>query len=289
MKHIYMVSQAGAMNPAYVDGAADVLRGWGVDVTVAPHAKSRYGGLAGTVPERLADLQAAMDDTDSDAVLCNRGGYGTIQLIDRLRINPDKVLMGFSDVTILHNAYGNLGRCSLHCQMAKEIATLGEQDESWVMLRKIVQGAKSISYAFDPHPLNICGEVEGRLMGGNLCVFTLMQGTPFAAPKDADILFIEDIQEHAHYIDRYLNNLRLSGVLGRLKAVIVGDFSTCHNDRDNFIVDNEELIAQNLRPLGIPVMFGFPAGHISHNMPMMMHAQTHLTITDEAVIFEQIW
>ena len=289
LKHIYMVSQAGAMKPEHVDGAAEVLRSWGSEVTIAPHSKGRYGGLAGTVEERLADLQAAMDDPDSDTILCNRGGYGTIQLIDKLRINPDKLLMGFSDVTILHNAYGNIGRCSLHCQMAKEIATLGPQDESWVMLRKIVQGQRSISYAFDPHELNICGETDGLLMGGNLCVFTLMQGTPFAAPKDADILFIEDIHESTHYLDRYLQNLRISGVLSRLKAVIVGDFSTCENDTHNFIVSNEEMIRRNLEPLGIPVMFGFPAGHITHNMPLMMHARTHIAITPEAAIFEQEW
>ncbi len=289
MNHIYMVSQAGAMKSELVDQAADVLRSWGMQVTISPHAKTRYGGFAGTKEERLADLQAAMDDSDSDAILCNRGGYGTIHLIDGLRINPDKLLMGFSDVTILHNAYGNLGKCSLHCQMAKEIATLGQQDESWVMLKKIVQGQHSLSYAFNPHPLNILGETEGILMGGNLCVFTLMQGTPFAAPKDADILFIEDIHESTHYIDRYLQNLRISGVLSRLKAVIVGDFSTCENDTDNFIVSNEEMIRQNFEPLGIPVLFGFPAGHITHNMPLMMHARTHLTIMPDAAIFEQEW
>ena len=289
MNHIYMVSQAGAMKPELVDQAADVLRSWGTQVTIAPHAKTRYGGLAGTKEERLADLQAAMDDPDSDAILCNRGGYGTIHLIDRLRINPDKMLMGFSDVTILHNAYGNIGRCSLHCQMAKEIATLGPQDESWVMLKKIVQGQHSLSYAFDPHPLNILGETEGILMGGNLCVFTLMQGTPFALPEDGDILFIEDINESTHYIDRYLQNLRLSGVLDRLKGVIVGDFSTCENDTDNFIISNEEMIRQIFEPYHIPVLFGFPAGHITHNMPLMMHARTRIAITPDAAIFEQEW
>lgn len=289
MKHIYMVSQAGAMNPDYVDGAARVLRQWGVEVTIAPHAKGRFGGLAGTADERLADMQAAMDDSESDAILCNRGGYGTIQIIDRLHINPDKMLMGFSDVTILHNAYGNLGRCSLHCQMAKEIATLGEQDESWVMLRKIVRGEKKLIYALDPHPLNIIGETEGILMGGNLCVFTLMQGTQFAAPKDADILFIEDIHESTHYLDRYLQNLRISGVFNRLKGVIVGDFSTCEYDSDNFTMPNEQIIQQIFEPYHIPVLFGFPAGHITHNMPIMMHARTHLTVTADGCIFEQEW
>lgn len=289
MKHIYMVSQAGAMKPELVDKAAEVLKSWGVGVTIGQNAKNRYGGLAGTVEERLADLQRAMDDAESDAILCNRGGYGTIQLIDKVKINPDKMLMGFSDVTILHNAYGNLGRCSLHCQMAKEIATLGSKDESWVMLRKIVQGERTLTYALDPHPLNIIGETDGILMGGNLCVFTLMQGTQFAAPKDADILFIEDIHESTHYLDRYLQNLRLSGVLDRLKGVIVGDFSTCEYDQDNFTVPNEQMIRDLFRPYGIPVLFGFPAGHITHNMPMMMHARTHLTITNDGCIFEQEW
>lgn len=289
MKHIYMVSQAGAMKPELVDKAAEVLNSWGVGVTIGQNAKNRYGGLAGTVEERLTDLQRAMDDTESDAILCNRGGYGTIQLIDKVKINPDKMLMGFSDVTILHNAYGNLGRCSLHCQMAKEIATLGPKDESWVMLRKIVQGERTLTYALDSHPLNIIGETDGILMGGNLCVFTLMQGTQFAAPKDADILFIEDIHESTHYLDRYLQNLRLSGVLDRLKGVIVGDFSTCEYDQDNFTVPNEQMIRDLFKPYGIPVLFGFPAGHITHNMPMMMHARTHLTITNDGCIFEQEW
>src|SRR5665647_2171498 len=141
---IRIVSPSGSIHPEFIDGAAKVFTNWGLKVTEGKHARSEYGRFAGTSEQRTADLQEALDDQDVKAVLCSRGGYGLSQIIDKLDFRnfstSPKWLIGFSDITILHNAITNLGIASIHGIMAKHLTELPANGEPTLRLRKILFG-----------------------------------------------------------------------------------------------------------------------------------------------------
>ena len=285
---IRIVSPSAAIDPHYIDGAKAVLESWGHTVSIGKYAKGAHGGSAGTQEERLEDLNNAFADPETDAILCSRGGYGLAQIIDRVQLPAEKqkLLIGFSDITCLHNLLEQTDTPSLHAIMAKHIARLPEGAEALTALRQTLEGAP-IRYTVAPHPLNRTGKATGRLRGGNLSVMYGLQGTPLQVNTRRDtILFIEDIGEPHHAIDRMLQNLRLSGILPQLQGLIVGQFTDCQDD-PRFLCTIQESVRQAVEPYGFPVVFGFPAGHVDLNLPMMMNAPCTIEVTEDCVRFEQ--
>lgn len=238
---------------------------------MAPHAYGRYGRFAGTDAERLADINAAMADDDVDMILCARGGYGLQRIIDR--VEGQKTLIGFSDITELHQ---RSIVPSLHAIMCKHLATLPEDSEPIRFFRQALEG-KAITYTIAPHPLNRLGHASGRTVGGNLSVLYGLQATPYGLNhlQDHPILFLEDIAERHYHIDRMMNNLRLSGVLSQISALIVGQFSDCDDD-PSMGESIYETILRAVSDYDYPVLFNFPAGHVENNLPIWLHAQTEI-------------
>ena len=277
---IRIVSPSGAIDPIYIDGAIKALTSWGLQVTEGEFARAEYGRFAGTTKQRIADLQAALDDTEVKAILCSRGGYGVAQIIDKLDFtkfiaNP-KWLIGFSDITILHNTISNLGIASIHGIMAKHLTELPATSE-------LVQGLKDIlfgtlpHYKIPAHKLNRIGNAQGKLIGGNLSVLAGMIGTPFDLPYDGNILFIEEIAEKPYHIDRMMQNLRLSGALAKISGLVVGQFSYC--DEDPLMkMSIAEIIAEAVNKYHFPVCFNFPAGHVDYNLPLVLGEKVKLAI-----------
>lgn len=277
---IRIVSPSGAIDPIYIDGAIKALTSWGLKVTEGEFARAEYGRFAGTTKQRIADLQAALDDTEVKAILCSRGGYGVAQIIDKLDFtkfiaNP-KWLIGFSDITILHNTISNLGIASIHGIMAKHLTELPATSE-------LVQGLKDILFGTLPHykipanELNRIGNAQGKLIGGNLSVLAGMIGTPFDLPYDGNILFIEEIAEKPYHIDRMMQNLRLSGALAKISGLVVGQFSYC--DEDPLMkMSIAEIIAEAVNEYHFPVCFNFPAGHVDYNLPLVLGEKVKLAI-----------
>ena len=277
---IRIVSPSGAIDPIYIDEAIKALTSWGLQVTEGEFARAEYGRFAGTTKQRIADLQTALDDTEVKAILCSRGGYGVAQIIDKLDFtkfiaNP-KWLIGFSDITILHNTISNLGIASIHGIMAKHLTELPATSE-------LVQGLKDIlfgtlpHYKIPAHELNRIGSAQGKLIGGNLSVLTGMIGTPFDLPYDGNILFIEEISEKPYHIDRMMQNLRLSGALAKISGLVVGQFSYC--DEDPLMkMSIAEIIAEAVKEYHFPVCFNFPAGHVDYNLPLVMGDKVKLAI-----------
>ena len=279
---IRIVSPSGVIDPTYIDGAIKALSSWGLQVTEGEFARAEYGRFAGTNEQRIADLQAALDDTDVKAILCSRGGYGIAQIIDKLDftkfIESPKWLIGFSDITILHNAISNLGIASIHGIMAKHLTELPATSE-------LVQGLKDIlfgtlpHYTIPAHELNRIGSAQGKLIGGNLSVLAGMIGTPFDLPYDGNILFIEEIAEKPYHIDRMMQNLRLSGALAKISGLVVGQFSYC--DEDPLMkMSIAEIIADAVKEYHFPVCFNFPAGHVDYNLPLVIGVKVILKISD---------
>lgn len=287
-KKVRIVAPSGAIDPKLVEGAAERLRGWDMEVMIGPHACGAFGRFAGTEEERLEDLNAALADTETDFILCARGGYGLAQIVDRVEIPSGKTptIVGFSDITALHCLMGTRGIASIHGVMAKHLSEYETHIESDEALRSLLI-TDHLEYHLPAHPLNRCGQAEGRLRGGNLSVLYGLQGTPYAMPiEDGDILFVEDVGEHPYAIDRMMQNLRLSGVLARLGGLVVGQFSDYEEDpRMPYTV--YEGIRRMVEPYDYPVLMDFPAGHVERNLPIVINRSCRLSVTEQGASLAQ--
>jgi len=278
---IRIISPSGSIDPEYIDGAKNILTGWGFKVTEGQYARSEYGRFAGTSEQRAGDLQQALDDTNVKAIMCSRGGYGAAQIIDRIDftgfIKSPKWLIGFSDITILHNAISNMGIASIHGIMAKQLTELPVESEQVKNLRNILTGNLP-TYTIPGEEYNRIGQAQGKLTGGNLSVLMGLRGSQYDLTYKNAILFIEDIGEKPYQIDRMIQNLRFSGVLKQLSGLVLGQFSDC--DEDPLMMQSiSGLIFDAVKDYDYPVGFNFPAGHVDNNFPIIIGANVTLRVT----------
>ena len=275
-----------------VEKTADVLRSWGLEPVVGPNVgKVVDGKYAGTVAERVSDIRWALSDPSIKAILCNRGGYGTIQLIDQLTLNEinaaQKWIVGFSDISTLHGLWNRGGVMSIHGTMSSFLAK-GGTDETSTLMRDLLLG-KVPCYEVPAHEENIVGRASGVLVGGNICTFAPNLGSQADATKGRDlILFVEEVEESMHNIDRQMRILQMNGVLARCKGVILGEFTDCgteFKDGNGNTISVEAMLHDLLAEYHIPVLCGFPGGHGDINLPLVMGAPVTIDVrTDGATL-----
>ena len=287
-QRVSIVSPSGVINPDFIDGATSRLKSWGYEVTEGRYAREMYGRFAGTAAQRICDLQHAINDESLTAILCSRGGYGLMQIIDRIDFSPlkkhPKWLIGFSDVTVLHAALSQLGIPSLHGVMAKHLTELPDEADSLQYFRKILDGDYPV-YRIAAHELNREGDAKGKLVGGNLSVLMGLRGTPIEPDYQGAILFLEDVAEEAYHIDRMMQNLRLGGVFSKISGLIVGHFTNCTDD-PLMHKSVSEIILAATGDFDFPVCFGFPSGHEDENYPLIMGKDVKLTVNDTETILD---
>lgn len=281
---IAIVSPSSIIKPQNVYNALPVLRDRGWEPVVSPHAFDRHGSFAGTADNRYSDLADALTDPGVDAILCSRGGYGAVHLLERLARLPleetPKWLIGFSDISALHALLTSRGIASIHAPMAKALADHGGDNADNRSLLDFLAG-EGLEYSLDPSPMNRPGDTTGLLVGGNLSVISDLVGTPFDVIKPRRILFIEDVNEPIYKIERMLYQLRLSGVLADLAGLIVGKFSGCAPDADFASVNN--IVADLTRDYSYPVAYDIPVGHVTHNIPLVCGAACSLSVGESSV------
>ena len=280
---IRIISPAGSINPEYIDGATKVFTDWGFRVTEGEFVRSEYGRFAGTPEQRLADLQQALDDPTVKAILCSRGGYGVAQIIDKLDFSKfaehPKWLIGFSDITILHNTISNLGISSIHGIMAKQFLELSDDSEQLQRVKDILFGVLP-AYNLPNEQNNRTGQAQGKLVGGNLSVLMALRGSSYDLNYKGSILFIEDVGEKPYQIDRMIQNLRFSGALEQLSGLVAGQFSEC--DEDPLMMQTvQEIILNAVKEYDYPVCFNFPAGHVDYNLPIIPGSNVSLLVTKD--------
>lgn len=282
---VTIVSPSSKIDNQFLKGAKMRLESWGLKVAIGKHAASSSGRYAGTIHQRLKDLQDAMNDPKTKAILCSRGGYGAVHLVDKLDFtafheNP-KWLLGFSDITALHNVFQKNGYASLHSLMARHLTVELEDDPCTLHLKNILFGEVP-TYSCEKHKLNKLGTAKGVLRGGNMAVAYGLRGTPYDIPAEGTVLFIEDVSERPHAIERMMYNLKLGGVLEKLSGLIVGQFTEYEEDRSL----GKELygaLADLVKEYDYPVCFNFPVGHITHNLPLIEGAQVEFTVAKKNV------
>lgn len=286
---IAVCSPAGRIKPELVRDAVAVLESQGWIVQVMPHALGECGTYSGTADERYEDLCKAFSDPSVRAILCSRGGYGAVHLIDRLArlsiADDPKWLIGFSDISALHALMGSKGIASIHSSMCRHLALYGASDSDNAALFSILRGERP-TYVFGSHMLDRAGTATGILRGGNMAVIADLIGTPFDIIDNGIILFVEDLAEPIYKIERILQQLRLRGVLGRLNGLIVGQFID-YKPSLNY-GDMESMIADMVRPYSFPVAFNAPIGHVDHNIPLIESAEVTLKVSssgENSIIF----
>ena len=263
--------------------AAEVVKSWGLQPVIGPHTiRLNVNVYAGTADERAADIIWALEDDSIKAIICTRGGYGSIHLLNRIPLKlyqkHPKWLIGHGDITTLLYAVTSTGLMSIHGPMAFQIAS--NQEPSCTILRDILFGTIP-QYKVTGNSHNRCGHAEGMLVGGNLSSYSAIAGSRFLLPPDQDIiLFLEEVEESLHDIDRLFYMLRLQMDFERVKGIIFGTFNSIKFDLQFGSV--EQMLVAHMHDTDIPVCCGFPVGS-SSCMPIIEGAPCKLDVSIEGV------
>lgn len=272
---VALVATARSVAREGMQPAISLLRSWGLKVTESSNLYASWNQFAGTDSQRTTDLQQALDDEKVKAVLFARGGYGTVRIVDQIDFSSfckkPKWLIGFSDITVLHAHINQLfGTATLHAPLALTLPDAPAEVHQ--QLYDILFHGKIPVQTVAPHPLNKTGEVTAEIVGGNLSVLYSLGGSKSALNTEGKILFFEDIGEYRYHLDRMMMFLKRSGMLNSLKGLIVGAMTDI-NDYSGYPVpfgkEAYEIVASHAQEFNYPVCYGFPAGHIAGNYPLI--------------------
>ncbi|NQU51586.1 MAG: LD-carboxypeptidase [Bacteroidetes bacterium] len=289
---IRIVSPAGKIKETLVLPAAEWLEKQGCKIEMGKHIFAQHCQFAGTDEQRLEDLQTALDDPECSAIICSRGGYGTVRVIDQLDFTEfkkhPKWVVGYSDVTMLHNHLNNMGFASVHGAMPPFFFNeKGESNENLDSLKNLLCGQK-VSYTISANEKNKNGNTNGQLVGGNLSIITSLFGTRYELDTENKILFIEEIDEYLYHIDRMMHQLKLAGKLDKLAGIVVGDFTNIKDNDSPFGKTIEEIILDAVKEFNFPVCFGFPGGHDKKNLALSFGNSWELNVSKKSSILKLI-
>lgn len=288
---VAIVAPSGILNGRKdeVQQAVKLLESWGLHAVVGKHVFSRANHFAGTDDERCEDLQNAMDDPKISAIWCARGGYGTVRILDKLNYtefkkNP-KWIIGYSDITALHNQVHNEGFQSLHALMCVSLTkNLDGIKETVATFKSAIFGTPE-DYTLKGSEYNRVGETSGALVGGNLTILHTMLGSKESIDTSGKILFIEEIGEYKYHIDRMLQSLKRAGYFENLNGLIVGDMSKMRKNTTVWGTSVEQLILDALSEYDFPIAFNVPAGHEDDNRALILGREVDLVVAkDESTL-----
>ena len=250
----------------------DIIRQNGYEVVFTDNLFAEENQFAGSDDLRANELQIMLDDDSVKAIMFARGGYGGVRIIDKIDFskfveNP-KWLIGYSDITVFHSHISrNFSIQTLHATMP---INFNENDETALeSLFNVLQGSL-INVEFESNSFNRIGNTEGILTGGNLSVLYSLLGSCSFPETEGKILFLEDLDEYLYHIDRMMMGLKRAGKLDNLAGLLVGGMTKMNDNDIPFGKSAEEIIREAVEEYDYPVYFGFPAGHINNNMPLII-------------------
>lgn len=276
---IAIVAPAKGIEKHFVDFAVKCIEENGFKALVSKHCLGQHNYFSGTQKERSEDLQWAIDNDEVKAILCARGGYGCIQIVDRISwagfLDEPKWLLGFSDVTVFHQHLTKIGAASIHSTMPLNFEA--NSKEALESLFASLQN-ENLHYEWETEIENISGEVSGNVIGGNLTVLTGLIGTKHQPDYQNTILFLEDVGEHLYAIDRHFYQLSKAGILDQIRGLIIGDFSGVKDTEVPYGSDLQEIIKSHFIYHAIPIVFDFPAGHLEDNRALTFGKNAKLIV-----------
>ena len=283
---VAVISTARKVRPSELDFAINKIKSWGLNVCFGKNLFKQDHQFAGTIKERVEDLQWALDDVNIKAVFFAKGGYGSVHVVDSVdwqtfRTNP-KLLIGFSDITVFHS---HVHQCfnipTLHAAMP--ITYPQNTDLAIKNIRDILFGEK-VSYKFKGHSFNKNGKVKANIVGGNLSILFSLLGSKSQLNTYGKILFLEDLDEYLYHIDRMMQALKRAGMLENLSGLIIGGMSGMNDNTIPFGKTAEEIIRDVVSEYTYPVAFDIPAGHINENLPLLFGKKVNFSVATNQVL-----
>jgi muramoyltetrapeptide carboxypeptidase len=295
---IGITSPAGYITEEDIAPAVEQMKSWGFRIKTGAAIGRRYFTFGGTDEERAQDLQNMLDDRSLSAIMCARGGYGMVRIIDQLDFTQfakhPKWIIGFSDVTVLHaHLNKNFGIASVHSKMCNSFPDKWNdadqlQKDTILSIRNALTGSP-MKYAWPPSGCNKPGIAEGELVGGNLKTIETLAGSASDLYTNGKILFVEDTGEYLYSIDRMFWNLKRTGKLVGLKGLIVGGFKIKPDDPgEEFGIVLEDIVLGKLKDHSFPVCFDFPAGHQKNNFALKCGVRHRLEVAPANCLLEEI-
>ena len=287
---IAIIAPATTVKQQYVEEAVARLNALGYSPIVMPHTLGPAdGSYASSEENRLEDFVKAYTDESVKAILCARGGYGVVHLIDKIDVTmlrkTPKWVIGYSDISAFHAMMNRAGIASMHAPMAKHLSEEPADDFAVESMIKILSTESPITYTMPTHRLSHIGSAEGEIRGGNFAVLAGLIGSPYdiLSVKDNEnvVLFVEDIAEAIYCTERMLWHLKHTGTLNRIKGLIIGQFTEYKPDKN--WATTEEMLSHRLQQFGIdniPIAFDFPVGHVSRNYPIIEGASVQFEVSE---------
>lgn len=295
---IGITSPAGYIINQEIQSAVRKMESWGYQIKIGETIDKRDFTFGGTDEERARDFQRMLDDAKIKAIMCARGGYGAVRIIDKLNWEKFKAkpkwIIGFSDVTVFHSHLNkNLGIASIHSKMCNSFPDDWSQAEPIQIetiesIQKALSGVK-MSYTALPNLQNKVGLADGILIGGNLKMLETLAGTKSDLNTAGKILFVEDTGEYMYNVDRMFWNLKRTGKLSQLKGLIIGGFKIkVDEDSDDFGRTLQDVILEKIKAYRYPVCFDFPVGHQKNNYALKCGVRHRLTVFANEVSLKEV-
>jgi len=276
---VLVIATARKVSKTEMKPVFNLLKSWGLIPEQGPHLFSSYNQFAGSDKHRAEDLQYAIRHPKAKAVFIARGGYGTVKIIDKINYSAlkkyPKWFIGFSDITVLHNRLSLLNLQSIHGPMP---ITFDKSKAAVRALKNTLFGQLPV-IACNQAKHNRIGTARGILTGGNLSILYSLSGTADEVDTDDKILFIEDLDEYLYHIDRMMMQLKRSGKLRNLKALIVGGMSQMKDHKIKYGKNAQQIIVEAVQDYNYPVCFNFPAGHLKKNIPLVFGQNVQLKVS----------
>ena len=274
--------------------AVELLQSWGLAVALGDTIDKVDNQLGGTIQQRVADFVNAYTNPEVKAIWIARGGYGTVQIIDEVLLQlqttfkntafEHPLIIGYSDVTVLHTALQKLGLQTVHTFMPLELAS--KPVKVIDCLHKALLG-KTLQVVLKNEQQVPEQQVTAPVIGGNLSILYSLLGSDTLPEFDGHILFIEDIDEYLYHIERMLYALKRAGKLSGLKALLVGSMTAMRDHDIPFGKTAQEIITGITASYDYPVIFNFPAGHIPNNHAIILGKEMHITIDTNSITCTQ--
>lgn len=280
---IAIVAPAKSIEPEHVLFAKAFFEKEGFRVEISENCLGEHHYFSGDEAQRLIDFQSALDNPKVRAIICARGGYGCVQLLDRVQwaaqLREPKWIVGFSDVTYFHQRMQRHEIASIHGTMPLNFQQNSE--ESLSTLIQCLKG-KPAEISWKSNENNRLGSVTGTLVGGNLSILYALLGTDDQIDFDNTILYIEDVGEPIYAIDRMFYAFSKAGIFDKIKGLIVGGMTNLTDTAVPFGKSYEEVILSHFDYRKVPIAFGLPAGHIDDNRALILNANVALTATQNS-------
>jgi muramoyltetrapeptide carboxypeptidase len=268
-----------------IEQGVKYLESLGYRVKLGKHIFKRYGYLSSTDDERADDLNEMLADEKVKAIICVRGGYGTPRLLDKVDYNlikkKPKIFVGYSDITALQLAiFKKTGLVTFSGPMlAVDIYSNFDSFAEDFFWRILTSREKKIEIK-NPNGVELntlkSGKATGTLLGGNLSLIASIMGTKYQPSFNGSVLVIEDIGEEPYRIDRYLSQLKNSGVLYKINACILGQFTDCAPKEPEKSLTLEQIFNDYLGNLKIPVISNLSYGHIPQKLTLPLGARVRV-------------